>query len=124
MKPHAEYFAAIWGKPKSGRQWTLVRECPLKAGLSLEDCIEVLEACLDDYVSDSTLFDFENKRWKTDWEYKGMIFDVNSDLGDPGITVHASLKRLHDRYVKELIKEAERSLDYKEAARLRRKYSR
>lgn len=122
MKANEKYFAAIFGKPKSEKHWNEQRECPLKANMDLSACKKELENSLDDYTSDSNLFDFKNTRWKTDWEYKGMLFDLESDSEDPIFTVRPSLKRLHDKHVSWLINQAKSRFDSEEIARLMLKY--
>jgi hypothetical protein len=122
MKANEKYFAAIFGKPKSASNWVWERDCECNANMDLSACKKELENSLDDYTSDSNLFDFKNTRWKTDWEYKGMLFDLESDSEDPIFTVRPSLKRLHNQHVSWLISQAKSKFDSEEIARLMLKY--
>jgi hypothetical protein len=122
MKANEKYFAAIFGKPKSASNWVWERDCECNANMDLSACKKKLENCLDYYTGDSNLFDFKNTRWKTDWEYKGMLFDLESDSEDPIFTVRPSLKRLHNQHVSWLISQAKSKFDSEEIARLMLKY--
>lgn len=122
MKPNEKYYAAIFGKPRLKHNWIEVQECPIKADMSLSSCKKALENCLDNYTGDSNLFDFKNTRWKTDWEYKGMLFNLESNSEGPLFIVRPSLKRLHDKHVSWSINRAKSRFDPDEAAHLSRKY--